>query len=351
VFRSVNGYIVNVTVKLMETVYFIGIDVSKKKLDSALTIDGKSYHQDELENTTNAIQIFFRGMKKMFGMKPSQMIVCMEHTGIYCLPLLDFLLKNSIKVCLESAMRIKKSQGIARGKSDPIDALRIAQYAYKNREELRYWQPQRSVVQQLKGLLVTRERLVKIRTQLEVPIRECEEFVAEPIRSDMIKNSRRTLKALDLDIRGVEQAIDNLIRTDPGLAEQLRISTSIPGVGKITATNMIIDSGEFTRISDSKKFACHAGVAPFPHKSGTTIRGKTRVSYLANMNMKKLMHLAAMSAIQCDDELKAFYKRKIGEGKNKMSVLNAVRNKLISRVFSCIKSNRVYQKNYQHALA
>lgn len=351
-FRSVNGYIINCNrTNLMETVYFLGIDVSKKKLDSALTIDGKNYQQDEMENTTNAIRVFFQNMKKMFGMKSSQMIVCMEHTGIYCLPLLDFLTKNKIKTCLESAVQIKKSQGIARGKSDRIDALRIAQYAYKNREELHYWEPQRGVVQQLKALLVTRDRLVKIRTQLEVPIKECEEFVVESIRKGMMKNCRRTLKAVDLDILGIEDAIDELIRTDPGLAEQVKIATSIPGIGTITATNMIIATGEFTRISVSKKFACYTGVAPFPHKSGTTIRGKTRVSNLANMNLKKLLHLAAMSAIQCSEELRTFYKRKVQEGKNKMSVINAVRNKLISRVFACIKDKRMYHKIYRHELA
>src|SRR3989337_2124274 len=334
----------------METVYFLGIDVSKKQLDSALTIDGKNYHQDEIENAANAIGVFFRNMKKTFGMKSSQLIVCMEHTGIYCLPLLDFLTKNKIKTCLESALQIKKSQGIARGKSDQIDALRIAQYAYKNREELHYWEPQRGVVQQLKALLVTRDRLVKIRTQLEVPIRQCAEFIVESIRKDMMENCRRTLKALHLDIRGIEQAMDELIRTDPKLAEQVKLATSVTGIGKITATNMIIATGEFTRISDPKKFACYAGVAPFPHDSGTTIRGKTRVSNLANMNLKKLLHLAALSAIQCSEELRTYYKRKTQEGKNKMSVINAVRNKLISRVFACIKNKRMYQKDFQHAL-
>jgi transposase len=194
----------------METVYFLGIDVSKGKIDSALTIDGKNYHQNEVENTAKAIQIFFRDVKKMFGMRSSQIIVCLEHTGIYCLPLLDFLTKNKIKTCLESALKIKKSQGITRGKSDRIDALRIAQYAYKNREELLFWEPQRGVVQQLKALLVTRDRLIKVRTQLEVPIRECEEFIVESIRKDMMKNCRRTLKALDLDIFETEKAPDIL---------------------------------------------------------------------------------------------------------------------------------------------
>ena len=76
--------------------------------------------------------------------------------------------------------------------------LRIAQYAYKNREELHYWEPQRGVVQQLKALLVTRDRLVKIRTQLEVPIRECAEFIVESIGKDMMKNCRRTFKSFAL---------------------------------------------------------------------------------------------------------------------------------------------------------
>ena len=69
------------------------------------------------------------------------------------------------------------------------------------------------------------------------------------------------------------------------------------------------------------------------------------------MNLKKLLHLAAMSAIQCSEELRTFYNRKVQEGKNKMSVINAVRNKLISRVFVCIKDKRMYQKTYRHELA
>jgi len=335
----------------METVYFLGIDVSKKMIDSALTINGKDYHQNQAQNTSKAIGIFFAEMRKMFGITDSQIVVCMEHTGIYCLPLLDFLTENNIKTCLESALKIKKSQGLTRGKSDKIDAMRIAHYAYKNREELHLWKPERDVVQRLKALMVTRDRLVKIRTQLAVPINECEEFIEESIRQDMVKSCRRTLKALEVDISNIEKAIKDLIKEDSQLTKQVKLATSVPGIGIITATNMIITTGEFIKISDAKKFACYTGVAPFPHRSGTTIRGKTRVSSLANMNMKKLLHLAAMSAVGYNEELKAFYTRKVETGKNKMSVLNAVRNKLISRVFACVKNNRVYQKNYSHALA
>jgi transposase len=124
----------------------------------------------------------------------------------------------------------------------------------------------------------------------------------------------------------------------------------VPGVGKITAANVIIASGELERISEAKKFACYSGVAPFEHRSGSSIRGKTRVSKMANMSIKRLLHLAAMSAIQCCEELKIYYHRKLAEGKNKMSALNAVRNKLISRIFACLKRQRMYQKTYSMPL-
>lgn len=333
----------------METFYFLGIDISKKKFDAALTIDGKNYQEVQVENLAKPIEAFFKALKNQLS-SFSSLIVCMEHTGIYCQPLLDYLVKNEIKVCVEPALQIKQSQGMTRGKNDQVDSQRIALYAFRNRENLRFWKPQRQCIQKLKALLATRERLVKAKVQLEVPLNDCEEFIESSIRKQMIKHCRKAIHSLQADINKIEQAIEQLVKEDVRLNEQCRLATSVPGIGKITAWNMIVSSGEFARIAEAKKFACYAGVAPFEHASGSSIRGKMRVSKMANMTLKKLLHLAAMSAIQCCDELKAFYQRKVAIGKNKMSALNAVRNKLISRVFSCIKNNRLYQKIYQHAL-
>lgn len=333
----------------METLYFLGIDISKKKFDAALTIDGKQFHEAQIENTSATIKLFFGELKKQLS-SLNRVIVCLEHTGIYCLPLLDFLVKNKIRVSVEPALQIKQSQGLTRGKNDQVDAKRIALYALRHRENLRFWQPQRDCIQQLKALLVLRERMVKMKVQLEVPLYECVEFVASSIFKQILVHSQRTIRALQIDIERIEKAIAKLVAADQQLSQQCRFATSVPGVGKITALNIIIATHEFSRIKDAKKFACYAGVAPFEHTSGSSIRGKTRVSKMANMTLKKLLHLAAMSAIQCSDELKIFYKRKVDSGKNKMSVMNAVRNKLISRIFACVKNKRVYQKIYQHAL-
>lgn len=335
----------------METHYFLGIDIAKETFQAALTVDGINMMETQVENKAQAIKSYFCELRNKFRFSTGQLIVCMEHTGIYCLPLLDYLVKNGIKVAVEPALQIKRSQGMTRGKSDRVDAIRIAQYAYKNGQGLRFWAPQRPQVQKLKALLVLRERLVRARVQMSVPINEAQEYIEESLRKTIIKNCQQTLKALKADIIKVEKEIQLLAKGDVQISEKLTWAKSVPGIGNITALNVIVSTGEFQRIDDPKKFACYAGVAPFEHKSGSSIRGKTRVSKMANMTLKTLLNLAAMSAIQCCEELKVFYQRKLAAGKNKMCALNAVRNKLISRIFACIKNKRLYQKNYQHALA
>jgi transposase len=334
----------------METIYFLGIDISKKKFNLALTLDAKNFYEEEAENNAKGIQALFIDLKKRFSFNFSQLIVCMEHTGIYCQPLLDFLVKKEIKVCVEPALRIKQSQGMQRGKNDQVDAKRIASYAFKNYSELTFWKPQRIILQRLKALLATRERLIKVKVQLQVPLNECADFVEKTVRDAILIHCTKPIRSIEQSILKIEEAITNLMGEDQAISNQVKLATSVPGVGKITALHVILATGEFNLIREPKKFACYSGVAPFEHSSGTSLRGRARVSRMANMNMKKLLHLAAMSAIQCCEELRTFYKRKVDQGKNKMSVLNAVRNKLISRIFACIKNNRLYQNKYQHAL-
>jgi transposase len=187
----------------------------------------------------------------------------------------------------------------------------------KNREDLILWKPQREFIQKLKALLVLRERMVKMKTQLEVPINESREFISSSIQKEVIKRCLRSAKSLQNDIDNIEKSISKLIQEDQRVRQQFDLITSVPGVGKITALNVIISTGEFTRIRDAKKFACYAGVAPFEHSSGSSIRGKTRVSKMANMTLKKFLHLGAMAAIQSCPELKDYYHRNVEAGKTK----------------------------------
>lgn len=128
------------------------------------------------------------------------------------------------------------------------------------------------------------------------------------------------------------------------------IITSVQAIGTQTAAQLIIPTNEFKDIRDSKKFACYSGFAPFPKESGL-FKGKNRVSPMANKKMKMLLHMAALVAIVHNSDLKTYYERKVAEGKIKMSVINAVRNKLIHRIFTCVNQNRKYENIYVNALA
>lgn len=335
----------------METLYFLGVDMGKESYHAALTVDGSNFYDQEVKNSPVPIKQYFQGLMTKFRFKPQQLIVCMEHTGIYCYPLLEYLTKQGIKIYVEPAVRIKQSQGLQRGKNDKVDSMRIAKFVFKNHGELRLWNPKRDVIQRLKALLVVRERLVKAKNQLEVPIKESSEFIHTSIASQAAKNCRSSIQAIKKDIKKLNEEIATVVKQDVAVSQQMKVATSVTGIGPIIAANMIVTTNEFKDISQHKKYACYAGIAPFEHSSGTSIRGRTRVSHMANKTVKCLLHLGARSAIRCSPEIKQYYERKCIQGKPKMSVLNAVCNKLISRVFVCINNNRLYEKNYERAVA
>ena len=114
------------------------------------------------------------------------------------------------------------------------------------------------------------------------------------------------------------------------------------GVGIITAAAFLIYTQDFTAFDNGRQFACYAGVAPFEHTSGSSIRGRTRVSSLANKKMKALLSNCAAAAVQHDPQLKAYFQRKRGEGKKRLLVLNAIKAKLINRVFATVSRGTPY---------
>ncbi|MDB5109880.1 MAG: Transposase family protein [Mucilaginibacter sp.] len=326
--------------------FFIGIDVSKSTLDFTLLADKEKQFQLQTSNDLTGIKQFWTQLKAQTAFTLDRAVFCMEHTGIYNQHLLTFLYSKKAAICLESAVHIKRSAGLQRGKNDQVDAFRIAQYAYKNRETLRLWQPKRQVIIQLKELAALRSRLLNAKKQLSVPIKETALF-DKILAKQTLKLCKATADALNDDLKKVEAAIDQLVVNDDHLKRLFDIVTSVQGIGKITATAMIVCTNEFKDINEPAKFACYSGIAPFEHSSGSSIRGRSRVSHQANKPMKTLLHLAAMVAICYNPDMNAFYQRKVAQNKNKMSVINAVRNKLIHRVFACVNDDRLYQKNYQ----
>jgi transposase len=336
----------------MEIKQFIGVDVSKSTLDFALAEQGKVIYHMRVENTPQGIGSFIKAIKKGFSFDVKQGMFCMEHNGIYNNILLKFLMETGANIWVESALQIKQSLGMIRGKNDKADSGRIALYAYKNKENFKAWQPPRQVISQIKQLLVVRNRIIEAIHQLETPVgKDAQIFMPK----DQLKNIRKcciaSIKAMKQDLKTVTKQIEELGKKDEQLNRLFKIVMSVDGVGLITAAILIVATNEFKNFANAKKFACYAGVVPFEYSSGSSIRGKSRVSHIANKTVKKALHLAILTGIRKKGEFRQYYERKVAEGKHKMSVINAIRNKLILRIFACVRENRLFEKKYSYLLA
>ena len=325
----------------MKFKYFIGIDVSKKTFDVAIKKQGNTFYLGEFPNDRKGILSFLKEIKRQ-GFSPKETLVCMEHTGIYTHLLLDMLYAKKWQIWLAQAIDIKKSLGNQRGKNDRADAMRITEYAQRFRDKAVLWRPPREEIVKLRHLVALRARFKKVRKMLSVPVAE----LGRPSGKEVEKFNTKVIMGLDEQIKEVEKKIEKLIDDDSHLKRIHEIVTSVDGVGKVTTWQMIVTTNEFKDFDSAKKFACYSGVVPFDFSSGSSIRSRPRVSHQANKKMKELLHLSALSATQMKGELNDYYNRKVAEGKNKMLVLNNIRNKLIHRIFKCIKENRKYEKIY-----
>lgn len=332
----------------MRYVHFVGVDISKETLDYSVIHEGEKILQFKSENSDKGIKSFLKELRKIKGLEIHNTLVCMEDTGVYNNHLTSFLHRHEISCWVQPAMHIKASSGLVRGKNDAIDAFRIALYAYKNQNDVKLWEPPRKVIEHLKQLYALRQRLLLAKQKLTISTKEVSQFIEPEIVKEINKSVRKSINALEKDQIEVERRIKQLLLEDPALKQLFKIITSITGIGEITAVKLIITTNEFKGINCPKKFACYAGVAPFEHSSGSSVRGRNRVSHRANKTVKKLLHLSAMTAIVHDQQIRAYYLKKVEQGKPKMLVLNAIRNKLIQRVFACVRNNEVYSKNYQN---
>ena len=296
--------------------------------------------QNQIENTPKKIKSFIIGLK----IDLNDCLFCMEHTGIYNNHLLSVLQSVGASIWLENSIQIKRSMGLTRGKNDKVDAMRIAQYANLHQEQAKLWKPTREVIQSLKTLMAQRSRLTKAKKLIEIPMNEGKGFI-EKKQIQLLKQScKATLAGIKKDLEAVSSQLQDIIDSDEILKELFSYISSVPNVGTITATAILVATNEFKSIDNPRKFACHAGVAPFEHTSGSSVKGKTRVSNMADKDLKTLFHLSALSAVSRPGELREYFVRKVNTGKNKMLVLNAIRNKLIHRVFACVRDQRKYFK-------
>ncbi|MEX2410508.1 MAG: IS110 family transposase [Candidatus Paceibacterota bacterium] len=324
----------------------IGIDVSKDTLDACFH-SFNSYRV--VENTTKGFRSLILWVEKQAPCTMDQIIFCFEHTGIYSSMLAKYLSEKRINYVIVPGLEIKRSLGIQRGKSDIVDAEKIALYAYHRKDDITTYQMPETSIYKLKELLSLREKLVKQRAGYQATLKEQKRFLKKLENPLLFTIPEKLIKELKKQVDKIELEIDAIIYNNSKMKSLYELIISINGVGRQTALHLIVITNGFLLFDNPRKLASYVGIAPFPYRSGTSIKGRSKVSNLANKKLKSLLNTCAISAISYDPEIKLYYKRKIADGKSKMSTVNAVRNKIVHRIFAVVKRGTPYVSTHDYA--
>jgi transposase len=336
----------------MENQAIIGIDVSKRRLDVTVftTVSTDQQHYSFFSNDLKGFKSLLKWVKQSTKLSQDAFIICMEHTGIYTLELCCFLEDQGIYKALENSLQIKRSLGIQRGKNDKIDSAKIAEYAFRFRDKLKSFKVPSKALLKLRTVFAQRDRLMKAKISLDLGSQSVELY-GPGINKEVIKGNKKIIDSINQEIQNLDKLMVAIIESDPELLSVFNKLNSVPCIGVQSIVYFLIVSNGGVSFESPRNFACYCGVAPFEYRSGTSIRGKTQVSYLANRRMKELLHMASLNAVRFIPELKDYYERKAKEGKNPMSILNAIKFKIICRMFAVLNREEPYQKDYSKKAA
>lgn len=330
----------------MEKREFIGIDVSKPTLDAWLF---KAEKHKQFKNNKKGFQELLKWVEQSTLLDIKDTAFCFEHTGLYSLALSLYLTQKQLSYYFVSGLLVKRSLGLKRGKNDKIDAQCLSRFAWLHREELKPYQMPSQTIIKLKELHSFRAKMVRQCSSYKADVREMKTVEGADSSETIVKLSKELIKVFAEKIKAIEKQMLQLIKTDESLLKTYQNITSIKGVGMILSIAVLVSTNNFKLFDDTRKFACFCGIAPFEHQSGISYRGKSRISSLGNRKLKTLLSQAAASAIQHNPEMKQYYQKRLAEGKNKMSTLNIIRNKIVGRIFAVAKRQTPYVDLFKYA--
>ena len=320
----------------MEKEHYIGVDISKRTIDVAVFVKNQAKKGTFPHETFSNTEDGFKDMKKWLRKQNvvlSKSLFCMEATGNYTYELCLFLEQTGIAYSIQSPLHLKRSFGLTHGKNDKVDASRIAYYAYLHRDDIKLSKLASGSVRKLKSLIAERKSLVVEIARCKAQLREASEHAPS---AGTIKRTEALLLFLENQVESIEEEMAQTIETDEKMNVNYQLLLSVDGIGIVNAINTIIATHNFEMFDNARQYASYIGVAPFEHISGTSVRGRTHVEPGAKM-LKADLTGAVRSCINHDKEIRKYYDRKMGEGKAYGVVANAIKFKLLLRMFAVIK--------------
>ncbi len=332
---------------------YVGIDVSKPYFDASLLMVIEHEKQElktaRFSNNVEGLKSFQKWLKENKVSMDNHTLCVMENTGVYHRLLWQFCGDNHITIHIGNATHMKWSFGIARGKNDVIDSKRICQYAFKHADELKATPILNPVFLKLKDLMTARTKLLEQKNSIKKYLNELKLSNDKGTQKILERSFKASLEGIKKSILLMEKEIDKIVAEDEKIQHNYNLMTTVPGIGKFTALYILCCTNNFATKISGKQLASYAGVVPFEHSSGISVRGGNHVHKMANKELKKLLHLCAISSIKYYPEFRTYFDRKKVEGKNGMSVLNAIKNKIVLRVVAVVNNQRAYVNNYHQA--
>lgn len=311
--------------------------MASEKFDVSFRDEQGNVHHKVVKNTRAQVERFLDSL-------PQGCRLVAEHTGVYGDLLLMLASIRSIPVSYVSGYEIKHSSGLARGKSDPADAARIREYGERNEDKLVDTFFPSETMYALRELYATRHLLVEQRKQLQTVVKG---DTRRPIQNEYASNAKqRMIEKLSQEITDLEKEMQALIEGDEELSKNFSIAQSIPGIGPVTATDIIIKTDNFKRVTTAKKCATLAGIAPFPNSTGKSDKG-SHVSHMGDKQLKSLLYMCSRVSIRHWDKMRVYYQKKtVVEHKHPFVVLNNVANKILKILYALISKGEMYDPDY-----
>jgi transposase len=308
-----------------------GVDISKDVFD---VFSIESGHK-QFKNDEKGFSAFQRTLSK-------QSLVVMEATGYYHYRLAQYLCKQGVLVSVVNPLSVKRfiQMKLAKVKTDKSDAKAICEYGQMN--ELPLYTALTDVQSECLQLFRLLDNYLKKRTATKNKLHG-EEALGIPSKF-VYRSLKRDLKHLSKEVLAIEERLLELVKQDQ--QHQLTLLKSIPGLGVKTALFLIVITDGFTKFESAKQLCSYVGITPTIRQSGSSVRGRSRISKVGNKKLRNLLFLCAFSACKHNKACRELYERIVVKGKSKKLALIAVANKLLKQAFAIAKSGLPYDENF-----
>lgn len=319
------------------TITYLGIDVSKEKLDIAFRTD---HATDKHYQCTNDLAGFRDILRWTEVPQPGSVHVCLEATGQYSVPVAEFLHLQGYMVSLVNPVCIKNFARcqLRRNKTDKLDAVLIADFC-KARQPAP-WTP---LSPQNKALKALSRRLEDIK---DLRLQEKNRLYSGTTNEAVLQSIHSVISFFDEQIKELEGEIRQFIQKDPELKRKMELLLTIPCVGEKTATILLAELPDVTVFKSARQLAAFVGLTPEIHDSGSSIHKKPRMSKKGNAVLRKALYMPAVVGKKWNPIIHAFCDRLLNAGKNTMVVIGAAMRKLIHIVYGILKSGQPFDPNF-----